>query len=89
MCLAIPGKVLSREIHDGVCVGRVQFGGVTRQTCLDLVPEAAVGDYVIVHVGFGLSVVDRAEAERTWELLESMGLIESELGPGDDDQNGA
>lgn len=86
MCLAIPGKVLSREMHDGMWIGRVQFGGITRKTCLDLVPEAAVGDYVIVHVGFGLSVVDRDEAERTWQLLESMGLIQSELGPDPDER---
>ncbi len=79
MCLAIPGKILSSEVQNGVRVGRVQFGGITRETCLDFVPEAAVGDYVIVHVGFGISVVDREEAERSYELLESMGLLESEL----------
>jgi hydrogenase expression/formation protein HypC len=79
MCLAIPGKILTSEVQNGVRMGRVQFGGITRETCLDFVPEAAVGDYVIVHVGFAISVVDREEAERSYELLQSMGLLESEM----------
>lgn len=79
MCLAIPGKILSCEISNGVRVGRVQFGGISRDTCLDFVPEAALGDYVIVHVGFAISVVDREEAERSYELLQSMGVLEKEL----------
>lgn len=79
MCLAIPGKILSSEISNGIRVGRVQFGGISRETCLDFVPEAVVGDYVIVHVGFAISVVDREEAERSYELLESMGVLEREL----------
>ena len=79
MCLAIPGKILTLEMDDGIRVGRVQFGGITRETCLDFVPEASVGDYVIVHVGFAISRVDREEAERSYELLESMGLLKGEL----------
>jgi hydrogenase expression/formation protein HypC len=84
MCLAIPGKILTTENHDGIRSGRVQFGGITRETCLDFVPEAEVGDYVIVHVGFAISRVDPEEAERSYRLLESMGLIQEELGPGMD-----
>jgi len=79
MCLAIPGKILSTEISDGIRVGRVQFGGISREACLDFVPEAVVGDYVIVHVGFAISIVDREEAERSYELLQSMGVLEREL----------
>jgi hydrogenase expression/formation protein HypC len=79
MCLAIPGKILSSDVSNGVRVGRVQFGGITREACLDFVPEAAVGDYVIVHVGFAISLVDREEAERSYELLQSMGVLEGEL----------
>jgi hydrogenase expression/formation protein HypC len=79
MCLAIPGKILSSEVTNGIRVGRVQFGGITREVCLDFVPEAALGDFVIVHVGFAISVVDREEAERTFELLQSMGVLEREL----------
>ena len=80
MCLAIPGKIISRQEENGIRVGQVQFGAVTRQTCLDLVPEASVGNYVLVHVGFAMSVVDREEAERTYVLLESLGLLQEELG---------
>lgn len=79
MCLAVPGKIIRTDVHNGIRVGRVQFGGLIRETCLDLVPEASVGDYVIVHVGFAMSLVDREEAERTYEFLESMGLLEGEL----------
>lgn len=79
MCLAIPGKIVSSEVSNGIRIGRVQFGGITRETCLDFVPEASVGDYVIVHVGFAISRVDREEAERSYELLESMGLLAGEF----------
>jgi hydrogenase expression/formation protein HypC len=81
MCLAIPGKILTAEANNGVCVGRVQFGGITRSVRLDFVPEAVVGDYVMVHVGFAISRVDKQEAERTYALLREMGALESELPP--------
>ena len=81
MCLAIPGKILELGQSGESRTGRVQFGGITRETCLDFVPEAAVGDYVIVHVGFAISQVDREEAERTYALLNEMGLLEGELPP--------
>jgi len=79
MCLAIPGKVAQIDVNDGVRTARIQFGGITRQACLDFVPEAQEGDYVMVHVGFAISVVDRDEAERTYALLASMGVLEDEL----------
>jgi len=82
MCLAIPGKVSQIDVQDGFRSGRVQFGGITRQACLDFVPEANVGDYVMIHVGFAISVVDKDEAERTYALLESMGVLAEELAPG-------
>ncbi len=66
-------------MDNGIRVGRVQFGGITRETCLDFVPEASVGDYVIVHVGFAISLVDSEEAERSYQLLESMGLLKEEF----------
>jgi hydrogenase expression/formation protein HypC len=81
MCLAIPGKIVSTEVENGIRIGRVEFGGVSRATCLDLVPEASIGDYVLVHVGFAMSRVDREEAERSYKLLEAMGLLHDELGP--------
>jgi len=78
MCLAIPGKILEEKTIDGIRIGRVQFGGVTRDAYLDYVPEAQTGDYVMVHVGFAISKVDAEEAHRTYELLEQMGLLEEE-----------
>lgn len=83
MCLAVPGKILDTEERNGSRTARVQFGGIVKQTYLDFVPEAGVGDYVMVHVGFALSKVDAEEAERTYRLLEDLGLLESELGKND------
>ncbi len=81
MCLAIPGKVISVEQSNGLRSGRIQFGGIIRNASLDFVPEAEVGDYVMVHVGYAISRVDEAEAHRTYELLEEMGALEAELPP--------
>ena len=81
MCLAIPGKIVDISLANGVRYGRVEFGGIMRQACLDFVPDAGVGDYVMVHVGFAISRVDREEAERTYEALNSMGLLQQELSP--------
>jgi hydrogenase expression/formation protein HypC len=64
------------EQRDGMRRARVQFGGIVREALLDFVPEAEVGDYVMVHVGFAISVVDTDEAERTLELLGELGLPE-------------
>jgi hydrogenase expression/formation protein HypC len=82
MCLAIPGKILDCTEQGGLRVGRIQFGGIVRQASLDFVPEAQVGDYVMVHVGFAISRVDADEAERTYQLLAEMGAVEEELPPG-------
>jgi len=79
MCLAIPGKVLTSEDLGFARTGRVQFGGIVREVCLDFVPEAGIGDYVMVHVGFAISKVDEAEAQRTYQLLSEMGLLQEEL----------
>ncbi len=81
MCLAIPGKVLEIEESIGSRIGRVQFGGIVRQVQFTFVPEVRVGDFVMVHVGFAISVVDAEEAERTYQILQSMGLLEAELPP--------
>ncbi len=83
MCLAIPGKILTKENIAGVDVGQVQFGAITRQVSLGFVPEAEVGDYVLVHVGFAISRIDAEEAQRTYEILEQLGAVEEELGPAD------
>lgn len=86
MCLGIPGKVIEVQRENGLAMGKVDFGGVRKQACLEYVPEVKLGDYVIVHVGFAISIVDEEEALRTLELLDQMGdLVQQELatmGPG-------
>ena len=83
MCLVIPGKILEIRTQGDMRAARVQFGGIVRQVSLDFVPEAGPGDYVMVHVGFALSRVDATEAERTYKLLEEMGVLEEELPPAE------
>ena len=78
MCLAIPGKIISKEDRADTLLGRADFNGVTREVQLDFVPEAEVGDYVIVHVGFALSRLDAEEAERTLEILREMGEMDEQ-----------
>ena len=73
MCLAIPGKVISISGDDALTrMGRIDFSGVIKQASLAYVPEVVVGDYVIVHVGFALSKVDEAEAQKVFEYLKRM-----------------
>ena len=72
MCLAIPGKVLEIEEAGPLRSARVQFGGIVRQVSLNFVPEAGLGDYVMVHVGFAISRVDELEAERTYQALKEL-----------------
>jgi hydrogenase expression/formation protein HypC len=84
MCLAIPGRIMEAKDLAGLRLGRVQFGGIVRSVRLDFVPEAQVGDFVMVHVGFAISQVDQDEAERTYELLREMGALDGELSPSDD-----
>jgi len=83
MCLAIPGKIESISGDDPMTrMGKVNFGGILKEACLAYVPEAKVGDYVIVHVGFALSRLDEAEAHKVFEYLKEMeelgGLKEGE-----------
>lgn len=78
MCLGIPGKIESIEGADLERLGRVRFGGIARSVNLAYVPEAQVGDYVIVHVGFAISVIDEAEARKTFEYLEELGEFAEE-----------
>jgi hydrogenase expression/formation protein HypC len=74
MCLGVPGKVVEIVENSplGMSMARVSFGGILKETCLAYVPEAQVGDYVIVHAGFALSKIDEAEAMEVFEMLKEM-----------------
>jgi hydrogenase expression/formation protein HypC len=77
MCLAVPGKILSIAGADESRSGRVSFGGIVKEVNLACVPEAKIGDYVVVHVGFALSVVDESEAELTLDYLRQIGELQA------------
>jgi len=79
MCLAVPGRVESIRDERGTRMGKVNFGGVVRDVCLAYVPDAVVGDYTIVHVGFALSLIDEASAIRTLRTFAELGLLEEGL----------
>jgi hydrogenase expression/formation protein HypC len=76
MCLAIPGKVVHTYAEHDVLMGKVDFSGVTKRVCLEHVPEAKVGDYVLVHVGFALQAIDEVEAEKVFEFLKQMDQLD-------------
>jgi len=78
MCLAVPGRIISvlEDINLGLRRGRVDFSGIRKDVCLDYTPEARVGDYVLVHVGFALSVVDQEEAYRVFEVLRELDQLD-------------
>jgi hydrogenase expression/formation protein HypC len=87
MCLGIPGRITEIRDEAGLAMGKVDFGGVRKDACLAYLPEVKLGDYVIIHVGFAISRVDEAEALKTLEILEQMGVMTPELmtmGPGMD-----
>ncbi|MFO0845340.1 MAG: HypC/HybG/HupF family hydrogenase formation chaperone [Gemmataceae bacterium] len=79
MCLGIPGRVVETYREHDVLMAKVDFGGVSKRVCLEHVPEARPGDYVLVHVGFALSRLDEAEAKRVFETLQEMSQLD-ELG---------
>src|ERR1019366_4874888 len=84
MCLAIPGRVEDITTEGDLRIGRVNFGGVVKRVCLDYVPEIAVGDYAIVHVGFALSKIDEESARKTLEIFRQMGMLDEELAGEED-----
>jgi hydrogenase expression/formation protein HypC len=87
VCLGIPGKITEEFDAHGLRMAKVQFGGIVREACLQYVPEARVGDYVVVHVGFAISQLDEQEALRTYRLLEEIGqLAELDAGSTDEEQ---
>jgi hydrogenase expression/formation protein HypC len=86
MCLAIPGKVLNIDTGVQPTMGTVSFGGIQKRVCLEWTPEVAVGDYVIVHVGFAISKMDEMEAQETLKLIAEIDGSLDELNPRDEEK---
>lgn len=76
MCLAVPGRVIEVFQEHGMLTGKVDFSGITKRVCLEHVPQAKIGDYVLVHVGFALSLIDDAEAHKVFEFLKAMNQLD-------------
>jgi len=89
MCLAIPGKVVSLKSGSQPLMGTVSFGGVEKEVCLEWTPDVAVGEYVIVHVGFAISKMDEEEAQETLSLFQQMQATMDELDDADNDEKPA
>ena len=81
MCLGVPGRITQIYEASGLRMGKVDFGGVTREACLEYVPDAQVGDYTVVHVGFAISMLSEKEAQETLAMLREITDLEAELGP--------
>jgi hydrogenase expression/formation protein HypC len=81
MCLGVPGKIIEIYESNGLKMGTIDFGGVTREACLAYVPEAKTGDYTIIHVGFALNVISEEEAQETLDLLRQVADLQAELDP--------
>lgn len=81
MCLGVPGKIVETYEKGGLQMAKVDFGGIFREACLSYVPEAQVGEYCVIHVGFAISILSESDAMETLELLKQMSDIEAELGP--------
>ena len=79
MCLAVPGKVVEISDENGLKMGKIDYGGTQNMTCLEFVPDVNVGEYVIVHAGFALNVLDEKEAKITLDLLDELEQKKSEV----------
>jgi hydrogenase expression/formation protein HypC len=79
MCLSIPAKITKIYKQDSLTMGTVDFGGISREVCMDYVPEAQVGQYALIHVGFAISLMDEEEAQETLMLLQEMTDIANEI----------
>jgi hydrogenase expression/formation protein HypC len=82
MCLAVPGRVISLEDRDDTLMAEVDFGGVRKEVCLEYLPDVAVGEYVVVHVGFAIQRLDEESATATLDSFERLGILKEEFGDG-------
>jgi hydrogenase expression/formation protein HypC len=81
MCLGIPGKIIEIYENSGLQMGKIDFGGVVREACLQYVPEAKIGDYTLIHVGFALNIISEEDAMETLEILRSISDLGQEFSP--------
>ncbi|MFZ5909623.1 MAG: HypC/HybG/HupF family hydrogenase formation chaperone [Chloroflexota bacterium] len=81
MCLGVPGKIVEIDDSGALKMAKVDFGGIFREACLEYVPEAKVGDYCVIHVGFAISLLSEEEAMETLALLKEITDLEEEIGP--------
>ena len=82
MCLAVPGKVMTIAVRDETLMAQVDFGGVTKDVCLQYIPDVRVGEYVVVHVGFAIQRLDEKSAQETLASFSKLGILEEEFGDG-------
>ena len=80
MCLGVPGKIVEIYEANGLKMGKIDFGGVSREACLEYVPDAQIGEYAVIHVGFAISQLSEEEAQETLALLREIANVEEELG---------
>ncbi|HHY87895.1 MAG TPA: HypC/HybG/HupF family hydrogenase formation chaperone [Chloroflexi bacterium] len=78
MCLGVPGKIIDIYVKDGLRIGKIDFGGVTREACLEALPEARIGEYTMIHAGFALNVLSEEEAMETLSTLHELEEFEQE-----------
>ena len=83
MCLAVPGKIVEIYTAGGLKMAKVDFGGVKREACLEYIPDAVVGEYTIIHVGFAINRLDEAEAQESLALLREIMDLDEEMGPAE------
>lgn len=81
MCLGVPGQIKEIYDHAGTRMGKVNFGGIVKEVCLEFVPDAQIGDYTIVHVGFAITKLDEQSALETLQMFHELGGLEEELNP--------
>ncbi len=80
MCLGVPGKVTEIYETSSLKMGKIDFGGIIKEACLEYIPDVQVGEYTIIHVGFAITKLDEKEAQETLALFREMGMLEEELG---------
>lgn len=81
MCLGVPGRITEIYQRDGLRMGKIDFGGISREACLEYVPEAETGNYAVIHVGFAINLLSEEEAADTLQLISEISEFEEELGP--------